>query len=219
MLSALRPRSIYDVFSAIACAVALAGGTAYAAATITGADVVNETLTGSDVKGRPATSGGPAVDGSLTGYDIKDSSITGKDVNESTLALRPTPIEVGYQSSPTDGCVTATPPVGQFCGSMGPGGTAWFNYGNGYQKAAYFRDFSGIVHLQGSVAGGGSGTIFVLPPGYRPSAVRLFGVYDSSTQNTNYGYVTVYPSGRVLYKDGATNISTYLQLDGISFRV
>jgi hypothetical protein len=34
MLSRLRPRSIYDVMAAIACLVALAGGTAYAANTI-----------------------------------------------------------------------------------------------------------------------------------------------------------------------------------------
>jgi hypothetical protein len=52
MLARYKPRSSYDVMAAIACFVALAGGTAYAAATIMGADVVDESLTGADIQNK-----------------------------------------------------------------------------------------------------------------------------------------------------------------------
>jgi len=111
MLAKLRPRSAYDVMAALALFIAL-GGTAYAAATITGADVVDESLTGADVRGKAATTttaavngaltgndisgqpasaalGQPFVDGSLTTADIKNNNLTGTDVNEATLAKVP----------------------------------------------------------------------------------------------------------------------------------
>ena len=57
-----RPRYA-DVMSTLAVVMAMSG-TAYAAATITGADVVN---------------------GSLTGKDVKRNSLTGRQIRESTL--------------------------------------------------------------------------------------------------------------------------------------
>lgn len=51
------------------------GGGAYAAATITGANVVNSSLTGSDIK-----------NSSLTGSDIKNYSLTGSDLAVTTRA-------------------------------------------------------------------------------------------------------------------------------------
>jgi hypothetical protein len=51
------------------CLVLLLGGTAYAAATITGKDVKNGSLSGKDVKSS-----------SLKGKDVKDQSLTGADV-------------------------------------------------------------------------------------------------------------------------------------------
>ena len=108
MLRRLRPRSVYDVMAAIACFGVLASGTAYAAATITGADVVDESLTGADVKGKQGTSttpavngtlgsqdvsgqqanaqnGTPFIDGSLTQWDIKNGSLKGDDVANDSL--------------------------------------------------------------------------------------------------------------------------------------
>jgi hypothetical protein len=119
MLRKLRPRSVYDVMAAIACFSVLAGGSAYAAATITGADVVNDSLTGEDVQGRggsapvngslttadiggqaanPAT-GTPFVEGTLTQWDVKNgtlgsddvanNSLTGADIDEGSLVGGP----------------------------------------------------------------------------------------------------------------------------------
>jgi hypothetical protein len=50
MLSKLRPRSIYDVMAAVACSVALAGGTAYAANTIRTGDIVDNEVFTTDVR-------------------------------------------------------------------------------------------------------------------------------------------------------------------------
>lgn len=75
----MRFRPTYaNVASTLALVVALSG-TAYAAATITGAQVKNESLTGRDVR-----------DGSLTGRDVTNNSITSSDVRELTKQdLRP----------------------------------------------------------------------------------------------------------------------------------
>jgi hypothetical protein len=63
MLRKLRPRSAYDVIALLALFVAL-GGTTYATATITGADVVDHSLTGADIKGKsPSTE--PAENGTI----------------------------------------------------------------------------------------------------------------------------------------------------------
>lgn len=52
------------------CLVLLLGGTAYAAAQVTGKDIKNSSVTGKDVK-----------NGSLKGKDVKDQSMTGVDVS------------------------------------------------------------------------------------------------------------------------------------------
>jgi hypothetical protein len=50
---------------------------------------------------------------------------------------------------------------------------AWTNYGSGYSNVAYYKDKEGRVQLRGVVSNPGaiiSGTIFILPAGYRPSS-------------------------------------------------
>jgi hypothetical protein len=79
--------------------------------------------------------------------------------------------------------------------------TGWANYGQGYAPAGYFRDRSGLVHLRGVVQGPG-GTIFRLPPGWRPkSGARSFGA------------VTIRGDGSV-----RARAAEFLPLDGIVFR-
>ena len=111
MFHKLRSRLTYaNVMSTIAVFVAL-GGSAYAAATITGADVVNESLTGDDVQGRGGSSpvngsltsaeiggqaanpstGTPFIDGTLTQWDIKNSSVATDDLANRAV----TPAKVG----------------------------------------------------------------------------------------------------------------------------
>ncbi|MEA2292438.1 MAG: hypothetical protein QOE86_77 [Solirubrobacteraceae bacterium] len=70
--------------SLLALFVAL-GGSAYAAATINSASVVDNSLTGADVRGRQAGNGKPFTQGTLTGDDIKDASVTGADIFDNSL--------------------------------------------------------------------------------------------------------------------------------------
>ncbi|MEA2292439.1 MAG: hypothetical protein QOE86_78, partial [Solirubrobacteraceae bacterium] len=61
------------------------GGSAYAAATINSASVVDNSLTGADVRGRAASKGKPFTQGTLTRDDIKDGSVTGADIFDNSL--------------------------------------------------------------------------------------------------------------------------------------
>lgn len=82
------------------------------------------------------------------------------------------------------------------------GDSGWSNYGQGYAPAGFFRDHSGLVHLQGAVKGTGP-TIFRLPRGWRPKGgVRRF------------GEVTIRGNGTV----NASGDAGFLSLDGIVFR-
>lgn len=50
-------------------------------------------------------------------------------------------------------------------------GNSWVSFGGTLQTARFFKDASGVVHLQGTIANGTANTtIFTLPTGYRPTA-------------------------------------------------
>lgn len=82
------------------------------------------------------------------------------------------------------------------------GGSGWANRGEGYAAAGYFKDRSGLVHLQGAVQGSGP-EIFRLPRGLSPrGGARRFGA------------VTIRRNGAVR----AAGDAELLSLDGIVFR-
>ena len=74
---------------------------------------------------------------------------------------------------------------------------------------SYCKDLTGRVHLKGLCAGG-SGNIFRLPPGYRPSNQHIFAVIANNT----IGRVDVTSTGFVMLQAGN---SAYISLDTISF--
>jgi hypothetical protein len=79
-----KPTSKYaNVTATLALFVAL-GGTSYAAATISSADVQNGSLTGADVKNESLGSG-DVDNGSLTGGDLKNGSIKSSDIGNASL--------------------------------------------------------------------------------------------------------------------------------------
>jgi hypothetical protein len=82
------------------------------------------------------------------------------------------------------------------------GDSGWSNYGQGYAPAGFFRDRSGLVHLQGAVKGAGR-TIFRLPRGWRPKGGAR-----------RFGEVTIRGSGAV----NGSGDAGFLSLDGIVFR-
>ena len=75
MLRKLRPRSAYDVMAAIAFFIAVAGGSAYAAATIGSSDIKNDAVRSNHIK-----------NGQVKNPDLAANSVgTGKVINGSLL--------------------------------------------------------------------------------------------------------------------------------------
>lgn len=75
---------------------------------------------------------------------------------------------------------------------------SWTNYA-GYQVARFLKDAAGVVHIEG-VVDSGSGTIFTLPAGYRPSAKLLI----DARGNSGVGYLEIDTDGTVDYVAGGT---------------
>lgn len=89
---------------------------------------------------------------------------------------------------------------------------SWTNFGGAHEIVSFWKDLSGVVHLQGLANGGASGTaIFTLPPAYRPSLEIVFCVLASTV-----GRLDIMPNGDVL-TNGA-NSAGWLSLSGLTFR-
>lgn len=72
------------------------------------------------------------------------------------------------------------------------------NFGSGYAVTRY-RRINGVVHTEGTVAGGVTGqVIFSYPPGFRPAAEKLF----ITSANAGIADVRVRPSDGALYAPG-----------------
>lgn len=89
--------------------------------------------------------------------------------------------------------------------------TGWTNVGSSFATAAYYKDPFGIVHLRGLV-NGGSGTIFTLPTGYRPTGFRL--IFPAVASNA-IARIDIALNGAVTFVAGT---ATSISLDGITFR-
>ncbi len=91
----------------------------------------------------------------------------------------------------------------------------WTNYGGDWNRAAYFRDSLGIVHLRGLIKSGvvdPNTGFFTLPEGFRPPGNEL-----RMVENCGYSTrVDVLKSGQVRAYN--PNNNRWISLDGISFR-
>src|SRR5436305_5383436 len=127
MLSKLRPRSIYDVLAAIAFFAVVAGGSAYAAATIGSRDIKRNAVLSRHIKNgevRNADLGSNSVGGG----NVIDDSLTGKDLSESTLGTVPNAAQLGGQPASTYRlrCPTALQLTADLCFEPGlRGSTDW----------------------------------------------------------------------------------------------
>ena len=97
-------------------------------------------------------------------------------------------------------------------GAAGPGASA-----QGPARWARARPISGIVHLEGAIAGGTNPQAFTLPAGFRPA----HNVYVSVDANgANRGHVLITPSGQVNVfgeEDSQSAVTSLTSLDGVSF--
>ena len=95
----------------------------------------------------------------------------------------------------------------------------WGVFGTGTNDVSYHRDRNGFVHLRGTAIKCGSPvtgtTILTLPAGSRPGATETqVGYYQSGGANL----VFVEPTGEVGANSSAMPSSTWVTLDGMSFR-
>lgn len=189
----------------LALVVAISG-TAYAAATIGSADIIDESVRSVDVK-----------NGAISSSDLRDGSVLERDVG----AIR---WRVVTNPERSENCVVDPPKVGQFCALQF---ATWTNSGDPWQKARFGRDASGTVFVQGMVhqwgesAGSGEySPVFILPPGYRPAGVLMFTVScHVNAIEDGTGSVEVRPSGDIYFREGYTpcNATNSVSISGISF--
>jgi hypothetical protein len=160
---------------------------------------------------------------SVKSKHIKDGEVKSQDLADAAVTeVKLTPADGMHFVAPApangDQACLATPQTGIFCGrNLGAGGTYYRNYGGGYEAVSYFKDRSGVVHLQGlfkSITGVSEpeSSVFFLPPGYRPAETLLF----STDSNETHARIDIQPDGGVIVVDGQSN--NYITLSGISFR-
>src|SRR4051812_15048635 len=85
MLRKLRPRSAYDVMAAIGFFIAVAGGSAYAAATIGSADIKKDAVLGGHIKNGAVKNGDLGANAVATGK-VLDRSLLKQDFKAGQLA-------------------------------------------------------------------------------------------------------------------------------------
>jgi hypothetical protein len=79
------------------------------------------------------------------------------------------------------------------------------------QTAGFFKDQAGVVHLKGVITGGTAGTLFTLPPGYRPPKDTI----EMVLRLGGPSMLVVRPDGNVDVAGG----SDFVALDGVTFSV
>jgi hypothetical protein len=95
--------------------------------------------------------------------------------------------------------VGTTAPTPLLVGAVGQPAFAnsWVNFGGANQVLSYYRDYSGVVHVYGSIKDGTLGTtVFTLPLGYRP-VTALFRPAASGASGATFASCSVAPDGSV----------------------
>ena len=88
----------------------------------------------------------------------------------------------------------------------------WVDFGGAYLNRRHSKDVLGFVHIEGMVKTG-TGTIFTLPVGSRPSATLSF----SAVGNDLAARIDITSAGVVSLQSGSA--SSFLSLSGITFYV
>lgn len=96
---------------------------------------------------------------------------------------------------------------------------AWVEYDpTNYGNAGYWKDYEGVVHLQGVIKSGvttNGTTLFTLPVNFRPSKVRMFKVTSRDGSGVVQAEIIITPTGNVYIQTGG---NVYLNLNDISFK-
>ncbi len=180
---------------------------------VTSAKIKNEAVTAAKVK-----------NGSLTGAQIKAGTLTGNQIDLSTLGTVP-----NAQNAQTAQTANAVAPSEAWHEVGAPGEpnfqSEWHNnVPEAHSNVAFYKDREGIVHLKGEALGSGSGgTVFQLPPGYRPAKESILGVTAiCGTCNPEAQPLAIAGTDVLTFQDGQINLElnsgASVRFDGITFR-
>ena len=203
-----------NVVGYLALFVALSG-TAYAAVELGKNDVRSRHIKNGQVKikdlAADAVTSPKVADGSLLGEDFAAGQLPQFNGAAAGGAL------TGTYPNPT----LASPEPVHMIGNPGEPAfdAAVTNQSGGdLLPAGFYKDASGRVYLQGTVHTTSPRTLFTLPAGYRPasSACTLAPGFDGPGTTLQFSRICVQANGEVAYVNGAG--TSYLSLDGISFR-
>jgi hypothetical protein len=191
------------VVACIALAVAL-GGTSYAAIRLPRNSVGTSQLRKNAV----------------TSPKVKNNSLNGADVNEASLGTVPSATNAANADKLDDIDSTGFVRPGSEEGwhEIGAPGeptfqNGWINESPNYEAtAAFYKDPLDVVHLKGVVKDG-TGTVFTLPAGYRPTKGSCW----SSARNGAVAYICFNANGWVYQNYGSA--TGPMLLDGLTFRV
>ena len=217
----IRPRITYaNVVATLALFLAL-GGVGYAATHLPKGSVGARQLktgavTASKIKAGAVT-GAAVKDGSLGAADLAPGTLTGGPAGATGPAgpagVQGPPGEPGAGLTPATFIDAGLPDGEPGCGAH-QGFVNWEPQTT--EHVGYYRSPDGFVHLKGTAlqCNPDSGTVFVLPPGYRP----LERVFLSGVEPTSRGpiFVTISSDGEVF--TGLPNAELPVSLDGIAFR-
>jgi len=162
------------VVAVVALVVAMAG-TGYAAT-----QLPKNSVGGKQIKSNSVTTA-KIKNNAVTGAKVKNGSLTGDDIDLAKLGTVPS-AETANKASTAATATTASTASGlaplEPTHLLGAPGEPPFENGStnsigttSFAPGGFYKDHEGIVHLTGRVKTGESkGTIFVLPPGFRPAA-------------------------------------------------
>ena len=170
----------------------------------------------------------------ITGAKVRNGSLTGEDIDLGKLGTVPS-----AQSANSLAPMEATHYIGQIGEPQFENGAS--NLGTQksieIQRAGFYRDHDGIVHLQGAVKTGSGPVVFSLPSGFRPAArgyiLAVAACFDNGgacAKDSNGDAVpvtTVTIMGTGTHEEGSPDVyngaviaptNTIIGLDGVSFR-
>lgn len=152
-----------------------------------------------------------------TGLVISGTNMTVRDASETQTGI----VELATSAETITGTDTtrATTPAGVKAAAAPGAWTAptllnsWADFGSGYRTTAYRKTPTGDVELRGMVKSG-TGVVFTLPTGHRPSAIELFGIAAAAGS----AQVNIATSGDITvinYAAGGSNANVCL--NGLKF--